>query len=367
MKKTKSKKQKAKVNLDDPAVIKRYDKSAMLKLIESFPEQCLAAYTIGRTIALPASFKRRYKAIVLTGLGGSAIGADIARSYIADAAPTPVFVNRNYCLPGFVDGDTLVITISYSGNTEETISAYADALRKRAQVIAVTSGGRLAQLAGRDGFPVVKVPGGLPPRCALGYSFFPLLSILSGIGLIPDQTRAVNETIKVLTRLKDRELGHAVRARANIAKDIAGRIYGKFPVVYGGQDHIDCVITRWRGQLAENGKTLSSGHVFPEMNHNEIVGWEHPECLLKDFLVVLLRDIDDHPRNIKRMDITKKILKSARAEIIEVNSSGAGLLARMFSLISIGDFTSFYLAILNKCDPTPVERISYLKKRLAGS
>ncbi|MFH0763996.1 MAG: bifunctional phosphoglucose/phosphomannose isomerase [Candidatus Omnitrophota bacterium] len=352
-------------NLDDLKEIKKYDRSDMLGTIESFPAQCRSAKKIGYGFDIPASFKIRYKNIVSTGLGGSAIGSDIARSYIADDSKTPVFVNRNYRLPGFVDGETLVIASSYSGNTEETISAYKDAKAKGAKIIAITSGGELRKLASDDGYPVLIIPGGLQPRCALGYSFFPLLAVLSKIGVVKDRAEDIDEAIENLNSLKVKSLGANVPEKKNIAKRTARLLYNKFPVVYAGQDHIDCVVTRWRGSLSENAKVLSSGHVIPEMNHNEIVGWEHPEKLLKDFIAVILRDSADFPRIAKRMDITKKILAKAGIKAIEVNSFGGSLLARIFSLIYIGDFVSFYLAILNKRDPTPVERIAYLKKELA--
>ncbi|MCX5685922.1 MAG: bifunctional phosphoglucose/phosphomannose isomerase [Candidatus Omnitrophica bacterium] len=352
-------------NLDDLKIIAKYDRSGMLETIEGFPAQCRDAKSIGYGFDLPASFKIQYKNIVSTGLGGSAIGSDIARSYIADDSKTPLFVNRNYRLPGFVGERTLVIASSYSGNTEETISAYKDAKSKEAKVIAITSGGELRKLASGDGFPVLTIPGGLQPRCALGYSFFPLLIVLSKIGVVKDQAEDIDEAIEVLNGLKVKSLGAGVPEKKNIAKRIARSLYNKFPVIYAGGDHTDSVVTRWRGSLSENAKVLSSGHVFPEMNHNEIMGWEHPAKLLKDFAAVILRDSDDNPRVAKRMDITKKILAKAGVKAIEVNSLGSSLLARIFSLIYIGDFVSFYLAILNKRDPTPVERIAYLKKELA--
>jgi glucose/mannose-6-phosphate isomerase len=157
-----------------------------------------------------------------------------------------------------------------------------------------------------------------------------------------------------------------VSRKNNIAKTIAIKLYDKYPVIYGAQDRIDAVVTRWRGQIAENAKTLASSHFFPEMNHNEIVGWDHPSAVLKECAVIILRDRGDHPRVARRMDITEKLIGSRCASITEVHSSGKGLLARIFSLVYTGDFVSFYLAMLNKCDPTPVERIKYLKEQLSG-
>ena len=353
------------LSLDDLSLTRKYDRSGMLGLVASFPRQCRVAAKLGLAFGLPRSYKKRYENIVCTGLGGSAIGADIMRSYISDRARTPLFVNRGYLLPAFVGRGSLVIVSSYSGDTEETVSAYKDARSRGAKIVVITSGGRLRKMALSDGFPILAIPGGLPPRAALGYSSITLLIVLSRAGIVGGQSRAIDEAIEVMSRLRDEEIGPGVGQKKNIAKSIAAALYGRYPVIYGAQDRIDAVVTRWRGQLAENAKTLASSHFFPEMNHNEIVGWDRPEALLKKFAVVMLRDGGDHPRVRKRIDITKRLIKAECGSMTEVRSSGKGLLARIFSLVYTGDFVSFYLAILNKRDPTPVERIAYLKKELA--
>jgi len=351
-------------DLDSLKAMKKYDVSDMLKLIADFPEQASEAAKIGKRFSLPESYKTGYSSIVCAGLGGSAIGADIMRSYVADESATPIFVCRNYTLPNFVGSNSLVIVASYSGNTEETISAYKDAKARGARIITMTSGGEIAKMAKSDSNACVIIPSGLPPRCALGYSFFPLLALMSKIGVISDKSKDIEETIDTLRDMNKNLVGAAVAEKKNPAKRIAASIQGKYAIIYGGQDHIDCVITRWRGQIAENSKALASTHVFPEMNHNEIVGWENPKKMLKDFVVIILRDKADHPRTSKRMDITKIIIKKKAGQILEVKSLGSSLLARVFSLIYIGDFASYYLAILNKRDPSPVESVMYLKTEL---
>ncbi len=353
------------INLDNIKEIKAYDRHDMSRLIESFADQCLDAKKIGSSFNAPAGLKAQYKNIVVTGLGGSAIGGDILRSYISGEAGIPIFVNRNYTLPHFVDKDSLVIVSSYSGNTEETISAYEDAMQKKAKILAITSGGEIKKLAEKDGNPVITIPPGLPPRCALGYSFFPMLIAMFKLGLIKDKSKEIDEVIGLIKDINLKKTGLGVPSKDNIAKTLAASIHQKYPVIYGGQDHIDSVVTRWRGQLAENAKTLSSGYVFPEINHNEIVGWDNPAKLIKDFIVIILRDSGDHPRISKRMDITKSMIEKQGVKVIEVASTGSDLLPRIFSLIYIGDSVSFYLAILNKVDPTPVDRISYFKEELA--
>lgn len=351
-------------NLNDLGLIKKIDKSNMLDLIIDFPQQCQRAQEIGKKINLPGDYLVSYDQVVLTGLGGSAIGADILRSYLAEEIKIPVLVNRNYTLPALVNKRTLVIAISYSGNTEETISAYNQAKEKDATLIVLTSNGHLLSLAKTDNIPCLTIPGGLPPRCALGYSFIPLLILFAKLGFIKDKEVQIKEMIENLTRLNQETLLPQSKNK-NLAKSIALKLYQKFPVIYASTDHFDAVAMRWRGQIAENAKSLSFSHVFPEMNHNEIVGWEFPKKILKDLIVLFLRDMEDHPRIKRRMDISKNIIRRQKVEIIEIESRGMHLLSRIFSLIYIGDWVSFYLAILNKVDPTPVEQVTYLKKELA--
>lgn len=332
----------------------RYDKENLLAFLILLPRHIEHAKDIGESFPLPASFKTKFSSIVITGLGGSAIGGDVLKSYLSPDLKVPIVVNRNYALPAFVNGDSLVVVSSYSGNTEETLSAYNDARKRRAKIIAVTSGGNLFARAKRDKVPVIRIPAGMPPRCAIGYSFFTVLTAFSRLGLIKDRSRDILETISVISGMQ------AMKSAGAIARSI----YGKLPLIYGSQDHTDAVAIRWRGQLAENAKTLSSSHFFPELCHNEIVGFEFPARALKNVVVVLLRDKDDHARISKRFDIVKRILSKAGVPVVEVRSRGRSALARIFSLIYLGDFVSYALAIMNRVDPTPVEKISYLKKEL---
>jgi glucose/mannose-6-phosphate isomerase len=350
--------------LDDAKKIKALDKNNMLDLLLGLDEQCRKAKDIGKGFNAKGISGDGVKNIVFTGLGGSAIGADLIRSYTAGDIKFPIFVNRNYTLPNFIGEDTLLFASSYSGNTEETLSAYKNARKKKARIIAISSNGTLEKLAKDDGLPFIKIPGGFPPRCALGYSFIPLLLTLCKLGFLKNKEKEIDEAVDVLAGLK-KELGLESPIDANIAKGIAIKLQHKFPVIYGANDHIDVAVTRLRGELAENSKHLSSSHVFPEMNHNEIVGWDFPAELMDQFVVIFLRDIEDHKRVAMRMDITRDILSKKGISIVEIPSKGKGLLSRILSLIYIGDMVSFYLAILSGIDPTPVDRVTYLKKELA--
>ncbi len=349
--------------LDDIQKIARIDKANFRQMLLDFPEQCRQAKEIGETASLPSGY-RKISNILITGLGGSAVGGDILRAYLSDQAGIPIVVNRDYSIPGFVNSDTLLIVCSYSGNTEETISAFEKGLKKKAKIVIITSGGKLKTAANEHKLPLVVIPPGLPPRAALAYSFFPALMMLAKLGIISDKSSQIERVAVLLSRLRER-LKPELKTEDNQAKSIARDIQKGFSHIYSSTDFFGPISYRWRTQLAENSKSLSSNHVFPELTHNEIVGWEFPKNLLSDFTVIILRDKDDNPRIIKRMDITASMIRQKARKVIEVFSEGEELLSRIFSLIYIGDFVSFYLAILNGIDPTPVDRITYLKKKLA--
>lgn len=350
--------------LDDRKLVVGLDKSNMLKLISSLPEQCREAYGIGKNTDISKP-QARINNIVFAGLGGSAIGADIVRIYLQNEIKVPIFVCRNYTLPDFVGKDTLLFCASYSGNTEETLSSFEGGLKRGANIITMGSGGKLKELSAANGFKHISIPSGYPPRTAVGYMSITVIAVLSRLGFIEDKEKEMGYLYSALSELRDKEVGMDVPTESNISKQLAGKLYGRYCVIYGTSDATEAVAIRWRGQIAENSKSLSSSHVFPEMNHNEIVGWEFPKDILKGIKVVMLRDKNDHPRTQKRLDISKSIIKKSGAEIIEVKSNNACFLARLFSLIYIGDFVSFYLAILNGIDPTPVKQVDYLKGELA--
>jgi glucose/mannose-6-phosphate isomerase len=344
--------------------IKKLDKSNMLGLLMDFPQQCRYACDIAKKTKI--LFQRRdFSRIVFCGLGGSAIGADLARSYLYYESKTPVIVLREYDLPEYVDEGTLVFISSYSGNTEETLSSYAQAKAKKAVMIAVSSGGKLKENALKDNVTFIEIPKGLPPRSSLGYLSIIPLYIMEQLGLAAGVTAQVSEAARVLEELRNECLNPKVGTKDNIAKAIALKLYNKIAVIYSASIHFDVCAVRFRGQIAENSKGLSWHHTFPEMNHNEIVGWENPKKLFKGLVVVMLRDKTVHPRTALRMDITASLIRKEGAKVIEISSRGESLLARMFSLIYIGDFVSFYLAILYGIDPTPVEKVTFLKNELA--
>jgi glucose/mannose-6-phosphate isomerase len=330
--------------------------------VTTLPEQCESAFKIGNDAPLVQG--RRFQQVVILGIGGSAIGGDLLRGYSEAEIKIPFTVNRNYDIPAFVGPETLVIASSYSGNTEETLNAYEQAKARGAQMMAISTGGELEARAQRDGVPFAKIPGGLSPRAALGYSFIPLMVILSRLGLISDKGAEFRDMVDLLKAERGR-LGREVPAADNPAKQLAERLHGKLPLFYGAYPWSSVVAYRWKGQMNENGKNLAFTNAFPELNHNETVGWEHPDSLTREVEVVLLRDRGDLPKVQRRFEVTSEIMRPHASGISEVWSRGDSTLARMFSLIFFGDFVSYYLALLNGIDPTPVKVIDYPKGQLA--
>ena len=340
-----------------PEEISRYDSAGMLNRILNLPQQIQHAMAISQA----ASFKFQTEIfnVCVAGMGGSAIGGDIVRACLSDVITVPFIVSRYYSLPKFVDNKSLVIVCSYSGDTEETLSAYDDALAKRATIVCVTSGGSLAEKARVNGHPLVLVPGGYPPRAALGYLTTPLFYILFFAGMISNPKKELQESVEVLTGLAD---AYHPRVASNRAQEIAYALQGKIPLIYTAAAGLEPVAMRWKGQLSENSEVMAFYNVFPELNHNEVMGWGPLQEINRNFRPVYLRDRHLHHNILKRMQITKTILEQHTEGVVEVESSGTSLLARMFSLIFLGDMVSLYLAILNRVDPTAIGNINYIKR-----
>ncbi|MBI4313458.1 MAG: bifunctional phosphoglucose/phosphomannose isomerase [Candidatus Omnitrophica bacterium] len=350
--------------LDSLAVVSRTDRSGMLRLIEQMPLQFCRGFEEGRS--LPVRLPRPPQEIAFVGMGGSAISGDLVKALLTRESRVPFAVHRTYGIPGYIGPKTLVIGSSYSGDTEETLSAYAQARKRKAMLCVVTSGGRLSRLARKEGVPWAKIPTGLPPRAALGYLAAAPLGILNRLKLSSIDQRQMTAAAGVLGRNIKSWLPQ-VPASRNLAKRLARLVRGRLCVVYGADGGWEAVVARWRGQLAENSKALASAHLFPEMNHNEVSGWEFPPKLLKRCAVIFLKDRSYHPRVLKRMEITQRIIRESGARVIPVEVAGPRPLGRMLSMIALGDHLSVYLGVLHRVDPTPVERVADLKHQLRRS
>lgn len=336
------------------------DKSDMYSVLCDFSKQIELACNIGNSFNSTQNYSR-VENIVICGLGGSAISGDLLRNYLSKDIKIPFFVNRNYTLPEFVNSNTLVILSSYSGNTEETLNSFNEAIKRKSKLICVTSGGELFELSKKYSIPVIIVPGGYQPRCAVAFSFLPLLIFFQKTGLIDlkiDFAELINY-IEIKTALyKQFDLN-------NPAFSIANELLSKLIIIYSTSDLLESVNMRWRTQINENAKSLAYGNLIPEMNHNEIVGWEKNSDLLKRLIIIILQDVDDFSRNKMRMELVYNILKPIAGNILKVSSDGKNKIERIFDLIHLGDWVSYHLAILNNSDPTPVEIINFLKSKLA--
>ena len=350
--------------LDDLSLHERLDPSRLRDRIGGLPLQCLHAWKKGLQFSLPSEY-RKARNVIVAGVGGSAIGGELIADLISSDGSPLVTVCRDYHLPPYLGPDSLVIASSYSGNTEETVAAFEDALDRGAKVIAVTTGGRLLQLAERAGVPVFRVDYQGEPRTALGYSFLAPLAMLQNLGLSPNSDDAVQEAAEVLV-----SLGHSLRPETpthdNPAKELAMTLHGKMIVVYGG-GMLCGVARRWKTQLNENAKAWAFVELLPEAGHNAIAGLWWPRPMGRNVCGVLLNTLSLHPRIKLRYQVIHDLLARAGVECRTVDGVGQSHLAQILSSVMFGDFTSYYLALLNGEDPSPVPPLDYLKNVLRRS
>ncbi|MCL5036935.1 MAG: bifunctional phosphoglucose/phosphomannose isomerase [Chloroflexi bacterium] len=344
--------------LDDPKELSRIDPTGFLRCTHGLPGQVREAVKLGRSLEVEPE---EFRSIVMLGMGGSAIGGELLSSCFKNSARVPLTVVRDYEVPAFVGEGSLVLTVSYSGNTEESLSSYRQARDRGAAMVTFSSGGILAEEAKKTGHPHLILPGGLAPRAAIAYTFFPPALLLSGMGILPDISADIEETCKILDELSD-EWSPDRPVDVNLPKKTAENLWGRIPVIYGAGPQ-GAVAYRWKCQINENARLHAFSHTLPEMNHNEIMGWAHPDTDYRKFAPVLLRGAE-HPRNALRSDILRKILEE-KTGALEFEGEGNSLLSRLFSLIYLGDLTSVYMAILGGIDPLPVRLIEDFKKELA--
>jgi len=310
---------------------------------------------------LPQGYSQISK-VVISGMGSSAIGGDLVSS-LATEAKLPILVYRDYTLPAFIDAQTLIITSSYSGMTEETLSSFEQALETDSKKLVITTGGKLKIMAEKRNVPVFSFDYQAQPRATLGFSFLPILCFLQRLGFLDDRSADVAEMVNVLQELSQK-IDEGVPLSHNPAKQLAQRLYGHLPVIYGGGIVAE-VAHRWKTQLNENSKAWAFYEVFPELNHNAVVGYQFPPELASKIVVVLLRSPSLQRRIQLRYQVTCQLLDRAKVSYQIVDGDGTSPLSQMMSLVLFGDYVSYYLAILYKIDPSPVKAIDYLKEQLA--
>ena len=338
------------------------DPENMFDAIWNFSENIEDAFSIGENISLKNHYKN-IDHIIISGMGGSAIGGDFVSALESKSLSIPLTVLRGYSLPFWINKNTLVICSSYSGNTEETLSVLDHAKRKNLKICGITTGGALAQRLKEMGKDIVIIPKGLQPRAAIAYSFIPMIALLEKIGVLSSDFR--NKTPDILKLLKEKRKIYSTGMIDNPVFRLSKLIKNRIPVIYSDSSTMRIAANRLKGQLAENSKMLSWNNELPELNHNEIVGWENNAKLFSNLYIIWLKDIDDHKRVKLRMEISSEILKNLKIEQYELLMDGNSFQERFLHMIHYGDWLSFWCAILHNTDPSPVEKIHILKQELS--
>jgi len=342
------------VNLDNESGMQQVDTQNMLQTATDFPHHMHNAWLLGDKIPLDFSFQGTE--IVVCGMGGSAIGGTMLRSLLAPQADVPILVNRSYDLPAFVDENSLVVTISYSGNTEETLTCFHQAIKRGSTTITASSGGQLGDSAERADLNI-NIPTGMQPRAALPLLIIPIARIMERLNITPPL--GIPESIQTVSDLLT-SVGPSAPTASNQAKQIALLLTA--PVILYGFDVMAAAATRWRQQLNENTKMVAFDFALPEANHNELMAWEHtpPEHVT----CIFLRGPQDHDWVTKRFSFMTDVYRPA-AQVINVNAAGPTPLAQLMYAVHLGDMVSIYAALARDIDPAPVKLIDELKRFLA--
>ena len=345
-------------------MINSVDNSNMFKSIYDFSSNIESAFEIGEKILLNKNYNSMNR-VVIAGMGGSAIGGDVVRLLLSSSNNIPITVSRNYNLPSWVDENSLVICSSYSGNTEETLSSFDDAKNKNSKIISISTGGILKDLTSKNDLDFIQIPKGLQPRAALAFSFVPIVYLLIKIGIIGKE---ILEKLKnSLPQLNESRKLYSQDNENNPTYNLAKHIYKTFPLIYTQDNTTSIIARRWKGQLNENSKMLAFSNVIPEMNHNEIVGWENNPKLLKKISIIWLIDENNHKRNILRMNQSNSLIKNFSSNHYFIEMKGDTFIERCLKFIHFGDWLSYWCAIFHKTDPTPVKKIDLLKNKLSES
>ena len=347
------------------------DKSNMRKVILDFPKQLEGALKLAKGIKVVGPFEN----IIICGVGGSALSSNILISWVNSFklknSLLPIYTHRDYNLPIQANEKSLIICISYSGNTEEPVSALKEAVKKKLKIVAIATGGKIEAICRKNNIPLIKIPSGIQPRSATGYLFTSLVEVLEGVGILPNTSKDIQELAKELKKISLEEEG----------KKIAKKLINKIPLIYSSNKFKNLARV-WKIKFNENSKIPSFYNYFPELNHNEMVGFTNKK-LIKNFCIIILKDKSDHPRNLERMDLFAKLMrtKGIRVEFINIRTmprsvrqnldsslrseiKSGDFLFKVLSTLILGDWVSYYLALEYKIDPTPVKIVEEFKKKL---
>ncbi len=352
------------MNLDDLTLYPPLDPQNMLAEIDGLPDQLETAWELGQTQPLPTV--PNIARVVIAGMGGSAIGADLLTAYIEPLCSVPVTVQRDYTLPAWATGpETLVITSSHSGNTEETLSAFEQAVERNCTLLAVATGGKLAQRAAETNTPMLTFSHKGQPRAAVGYSFGLLLAAFARLGLIPDPSAELADALAAM-RAQQARIRIDVPAVENAAKRQGGQLMGRWVSVFGSEI-LAPVARRWKGQVSELAKAWAQFEFLPEADHNSLAGLEQPAAQFGNMIAMFLVAPSYHPRNVLRGELTKKAFMLEGVSTDLFVAEGASRLAQQWTTLLFGDYMAYYLAIAYGTDPTPIPALEAFKAEMTNA
>jgi glucose/mannose-6-phosphate isomerase len=354
------------MNLDDLSLIQQLDDQNMRGELEGLPEQLAQAWALGQALPLPGGQTPEVSCIVMSGMGGSAIGADLLAAYVAPLCPVPVIVHRDYGLPAFAKGSgTLFVASSYSGNTEETLDSFDQALKAGCRIVTICTGGALAQRAEAAGVPVWRFQHQGQPRAAVGFSFGLQLALFARLGLMPAQDELVAGAVAAMKRAQQ-HFRPEVPTVKNPTKRYAGQLMGRLVTVVGS-GYLAPVARRWKTQINELAKAAATFEILPEADHNTLQGLMFPENSLNAHsMTMFLRAPSDHPRNRLRSDLTRQAFLLEGLNTDYTDGRGDSPLAHMWTLILFGDYVA-YSAIAYGVDPSPIPALESLKEALKSA
>ena len=349
-------------DLDNFTEFKKLDTQNMLGEIYGLPDQLKSAWELGQTMPMPDA--KNIKRIVIAGMGGSAIGADLVAAAVLGTCTAPIFVHRDYGLPAFAKGkETLVILSSHSGNTEETLDSFEKAVKNQCSVVVLSTGGEISERAKEKNVPVWTFNHQGQPRAAVGFSFGLLLALFARLKLIPDPSKDLQEAIDAMKKSQE-HLRADLPAVHNSAKRYAGQLMGRWVTIFGA-GALAPVARRFKTQINEIAKAGANFEFLPEADHNTLAGTIHPEeVLMPHMMELFLRAPSDHPRDRLRIDLTKQafLLEGINTDFLDAR--GDSVLAHMWTLILFGDYMAYYLAIAYGVDPTPIKALDNFKAEM---
>jgi len=346
------------MDLEENKHFHEIDKSNMYREIQGLPEQLEDAWELQSKQDLPDLVE--VNQILVAGMGGSAIGGDLLEAYVYQKCSLPVVVHRGYTLPAWAKGpETLVISSSHSGNTEETLTIFEEAGKRDCKRLAITTGGKLKEMAKEEKTPLWIFHHKGQPRAAVGYSFGLLLGVLYHMDLISDPSAELQNTVEAM-KFQRQDLAAEISSSANPAKQFAETLHNRWIMVMAS-DFLAPVARRWKTQASELAKAWAQYEYLPEANHNTLAGFENPQGLFSDFAMVFLRAHSDNRRNQLRSEYTEEEFQKTGGQTLSHEALGSDSLAQMWTTLHFGDYLFYYLAMLYDVDPTPVEVMEQLK------